>query len=390
MRALHVLTALVACSSSEQRTAESVRLAVPVASTAAVLAAAAKPPLVVILDERGLAVATVATWEDLTTKPVRSTVANVDEISRMIREQPAPPPLGLVARAPGTRGPLGGQAARPRGDGLPSRVASVGGEVMPELAPLYAVLVTAPATKASRVIDAVTRLDVAIAVAHAGKVRPLRVQFVASPEPTAQIVDGWIEARVHPTGITLEAVPDVPIELATLDAIPLAAAIEKARKTRGLAGNVPVDVLVTPEIDAQRLVDVLVALDGAGVRMIGMGMVPTGDEAKRRGQRIAKLVLGEPSVQGDLAKDAIAAVLERHEADFLACYLPALAEAPNLAGTIQAQFFVTPSGDVAAVATTGLDTKVGDCIKAVIAKLQFPKPIGGGGAQVQYPLTFRT
>lgn len=384
-----VLAMLVACSSSSEQRSASPPLTVPAVSTAAVLADAPQPPLVVILGERGLSFATVATWEDITAKPVRSKAASVDEISRLIRDQPAPG-LGLVARNPGTRGPLGGQAARPRGDGLPSRVASVGGEVMPALAPLYAILVAAPSTKATRVIDAVTRLDVAIAVVHAGKVRPLHLQFVASHEPSTEIVEGWIEARLHPTGVTLEAVPDVPIELATLDETQLATAIEKARKARGLAGNVPVDVLVTPEIDAQRLVDVLVALDTAGVRMIGMGMVPTGEEANRRGRRLTKVVLGTPNVQGAVAKDEVTAVLQRHEAELLACYTAALVEAPNLVGTMQTQFFITPDGKVAAVSTSGLDTSVAECVKRVIAVLEFPKPVGGGGAQVAYPFTFRS
>lgn len=172
-------------------------------------------------------------------------------------------------------------------DGTPSRVAQIGGAIYDDstLDRVPALILVAPTAKATQLIDAVAASQGAITVALQGKLRPLRVQFRVhdASEPPA-----WLEARVTAKGLALEAVPDAPIEVAALDAPQLTAALDKARTAHAVPASAPVDVLVDPDVDAQHLVDVLVALDVAGVRSLGLGAAPTGDELARRGHPATK------------------------------------------------------------------------------------------------------
>jgi hypothetical protein len=53
------------------------------------------------------------------------------------------------------------------------------------------------------------------------------------------------------------------------------------------------------------------------------------------------------------------------------------------------QFFIAPSGKVASASGAGVNANVASCVAAVIKGIEFPKPKGGGGVQVNYPFTFR-
>lgn len=279
--------------------------------------------------------------------------------------------------------PLGG---RPNEDGTPSRVAQVQGTVMADgkLDELRSMIVIAPAAPATKLIDAVKETDAAIAVSHGGKIRPLRVSFM--------IRDGfgsgaWLEARVSVNRITIEAVPDVPATV--LDLKELAPALDKARASRGTGDDAPVDILVDTDVNAQRLIDVIVALDTAGVRHIGMGAMPSADELSRRGHRIPTTSIGQPSSQGDLDKALIRRVVRTAKPAIHDCYTKALATNPALEGTLQVQFFITPKGKVASSTASGVDPDVAKCVADVVKKLEFPEPFGGGGVQVNYPFTMR-
>jgi len=290
-----------------------------------------------------------------------------------------------------TAGILGAGLSKslPNEDGTPTRVAEVVGAVVPDgkLEKLRAMIVIAPTAKATKLIELVARTDAAIAVSHGGKIRPLNLQFGSRGE----LGNGsaWIEARVSAKSVVIEAVPDAPIEVSTLDAKQLAAALDKARKARGTDPDAPVDVLVDPALDVQRLIDVVVALDTAGVRVIGMGSMPSTEELARRGHRIPTTALGQPNTQGDLDKAVIRRVVKSSKSKITACYAAALATNPDLSGTVQTQFFINPDGKVSAIASTGVDPSVSDCVAGVVKALTFPKPKGGGGVQVNYPFTMR-
>jgi hypothetical protein len=274
-------------------------------------------------------------------------------------------------------------------DGTPARVAHVTGGVAVDgkLERLRAMVLVPPTLKATKLIEIVRDTQAAIAVSHAGKIRPLRIDFGLRDSAQSPDSPFWLEARVSGTGIVVEAVPDKPIEIT--DIKQLAATLEQARKTRGADSAAPVDVLVEADIDSQRLVDLLVALDSAGVRTIGMGPMPAPEELARRGKRVPTTRIGQPSAQGDLDKALIRRVVKAAVPKAEACYTKALAENSELSGTVQVQFFISPKGKVASASASGVDPALAECVAEVIKKLEFPAPKGGGGVQVNYPFTFR-
>jgi len=275
-------------------------------------------------------------------------------------------------------------------DGNPARLADVAGEVKPDgkLDPQHLAILATPRTNAQRLALAIAASAGAVVVAHAGTVRPLHIDFTHHRDATIPATR-WVEVRVAKQGFAVEAVPDTPLDAA--DASQLAAAIDKARALRKLPADAPVDLLVDADANAQRLVDLLVALDAAGVRSVGIGAAPApgSDEAKRRGHRNPTVVLGQPNAQGDLDKPLIRRVVRDAQPKLLACYTGALARQPELAGTVQTQFAITPKGKVKLANAAGVDPAVAACIAGVIKKLEFPKPKGGGMVQVNYPLLLR-
>jgi hypothetical protein len=273
-------------------------------------------------------------------------------------------------------------------DGTPVRVARVAGAIAPDskLSRPRVMLLVPPTMKATKVAELLYETGGALAVQYMNKIRPLRIDFNARDGSMGGSND-WIEARVSAKGFVVEAVPDKAIEVADLKGI--AAAIDEARKTRGTDANAPVDVLVDPDIDAQRLIDVLVALDVGGVRAIGIGPMPPQEELARRGKRMPRTMIGQPNSQGDLDKAEIRRVVKANLDKISACYTKALLENPGLSGTVAVQFFITPKGTVASASASGVDPAVADCVAAVVKALEFPKPKGGGGVQVNYPFTFR-
>jgi biopolymer transport protein ExbD len=174
----------------------------------------------------------------------------------------------------------------PHADGSPARAAQIVGAVVEHgnLDPMKMLIGAPPTLPASSLVDAVSQTRGAIAVTQGGHIRPLRLQFTiddsAAPEPRY-----WLEVRVSATGAVVEAVPDVPLPLATLDPKELVATLARARATHGANVAVPVDVLVDADVTSQRLIDVLAALDAAGERAIGLGVAPTAEELARRGHQ---------------------------------------------------------------------------------------------------------
>ena len=296
---------------------------------------------------------------------------------------------GILSRVDGTgRDSDKGVGFGPgRQDGMPSRLSQVEGAVLEDgrLDVLRALILIAPTAKATKLIETVRDTQGSIAVMHGGKVRPLRLSFMYQGGLSAS--KGWVEARVSKTGITVEAVPDKSIDVADLKG--LAAALDKARKERGTDADAPVDVLVDADVDVQRMVDVLVALDTAGVRLIGLGLAPTVEQLSKRGHRIPAVAMGQPNAQGDLDKAIIRRYVRKSQPQIAECYEKALAVNPDLEGTVQTQFFITPNGNVASSTASGVDPAVANCIGEVIKKIEFPKPQGGGGVQVNYPFTLR-
>ena len=99
--------------------------------------------------------------------------------------------------------------------------------------------------------------------------------------------------------------------------------------------------------------------------------------------------IGQPSAQGDLDKAIIRRYIKRNIQKIQYCYEKQLLAKPTLAGTVSTQFFISPNGNVTSSQGSGVDPEVSACVADVIHGIEFPKPKGGGGVQVNYPFTFR-
>jgi hypothetical protein len=311
------------------------------------------------------------------------------------------------ARAAGLRPAAGARGARSSeatGNAL-ARQASVVGEVTSnKLEHVPAVVIPHPTTKAAAVVKAVTELEAMIGVKHDGEIRPLRIQFHRDAN-RGDVVEAsdWLEVRLATSGLTIEAVPSKATTTTWAHvAAGLKTALAEARDRRKLDASTPVDVLVAPEVDAQQLVDVLVALDRAGEKTIGLGLAPTGTQLALRGQDGARgaptkqdapavptVSIGNLNAQGDLDKEIIRRYVKRYLQKIRYCYEKELLVTPTLQGTVAVQFFIKPDGKVGNASGTGVSPAVSSCVADVIKAIWFPKPKGGGGVQVNYPFSFR-
>jgi hypothetical protein len=98
---------------------------------------------------------------------------------------------------------------------------------------------------------------------------------------------------------------------------------------------------------------------------------------------------GQPVSHGDLDKAIIRRYIKRNIMKLQYCYEKQLLNKPNIEGTISTQFFIDPDGKVTNSDASGFDTEVASCIAEVIKNIEFPKPRGGGGVQVNYPFVFK-
>ncbi len=317
---------------------------------------------------------------------------------KMIKEPRTPAELAAVARrrareevytVAGRRRP---SRVGPPGD-VAAAVNVVVGEVITDgefERPAAGLLLAAPRVKATELVDALAASHARIAVAYDGAVRQLHIELLPDLE-FGREPRRWLELRVGRTELAVEAVPEVPIVVEGPIVQPaFVAALAQARARRALDPQVRVDVLVEPTVDAQRVIDVLAALDQAGVRMIGLGRAPAPDsaEAKLRGVRRAALRFRRASVQGDVDARVIEATIFGRREELRACYTTALTTTPALAGTVSMQFFIQPGGAVAASNADGVDPVLASCVADVIKATPFPKPAHGGGAQVNDQITF--
>jgi len=128
---------------------------------------------------------------------------------------------------------------------------------------------------------------------------------------------------------------------------------------------------------------------GAGA---GDGYGVGGGRGGMRGRTAAvpTVSIGQPNAEGDLDKAIIRRYIKRNLQKIQYCYEKQLLAKPTLAGTVQAQFFITPNGTVASSSGTGVDDAVSSCVADVIKNIEFPKPKGGGGVRVNYPFTYHS
>jgi pSer/pThr/pTyr-binding forkhead associated (FHA) protein len=123
----------------------------------------------------------------------------------------------------------------------------------------------------------------------------------------------------------------------------------------------------------------------------GSGYGVGGGRGGMRGRTSAvpTVSIGQPNAQGDLDKAIIRRYIKRNIQKITYCYEKQLLAKPGLSGTVSTQFFISPNGNVTASNGSGVDPEVANCVADVIHGIEFPKPKGGGGVQVNYPFTFR-
>jgi hypothetical protein len=124
----------------------------------------------------------------------------------------------------------------------------------------------------------------------------------------------------------------------------------------------------------------------------GTGYGVGGGRGGMRGRTAAvpTVSIGQPSAEGDLDKAIIRRYIKRHIQEIQYCYEKQLLAKPGLQGTVVTSFFITPNGNVASASGRGVDPAVANCVAGVIHNIEFPKPKGGGGVQVNYPFNFHT
>jgi hypothetical protein len=151
----------------------------------------------------------------------------------------------------------------------------------------------------------------------------------------------------------------------------------------------------TPEEQRQKAIDDARKAGIEAARLLGVvgestdgsfgTLSDTGDSDLKTGDD--KVTLGHLSSAGDLDKAIIRRYIKQHLPQIKACYEKELASKPKLSGTVSTQFIIGGDGKVSAVSGSGLPP-VDACVAAVIVKVVFPAPKGGGNVQVNYPFVF--
>lgn len=117
----------------------------------------------------------------------------------------------------------------------------------------------------------------------------------------------------------------------------------------------------------------------------GLGVMGTGTRGRAMGRAMM--------VMGSLDRSQIQGTISKHLRSIQACYEKALKSNPSLYGKIVISFTIGPKGTVTSakiVSATIADYQMQADVLAVIRRMKFPKPAGGGSITVSYPFIFRS
>jgi outer membrane biosynthesis protein TonB len=115
-------------------------------------------------------------------------------------------------------------------------------------------------------------------------------------------------------------------------------------------------------------------------------------EVKAKEQKVIRLG-GQQSADGELPPEVIKKVLADKSGALKACYQKELQSNPDLAGSIKVKFMIGPNGAVVGVkieSSTIDNSKVEECITAIIKSLRFSQAKGGGNTTVNKTFTFKS
>ena len=113
---------------------------------------------------------------------------------------------------------------------------------------------------------------------------------------------------------------------------------------------------------------------------------PQRDPAARTSRPSAAAAADTSGSLGELDRPTIQRYVNRYLDRIKHCYEQRRLAVPALAGTVQAEFLITPGGGVASSTATGLDAEVAACVARVIKDIEFPR--SGDSIDVKYPFHF--
>jgi len=105
-----------------------------------------------------------------------------------------------------------------------------------------------------------------------------------------------------------------------------------------------------------------------------------------------RIVPGQTTVVGGLAREVIARVIQEHQSEIKYCYEVQLNRNPSLAGKVTVLFTIDGSGTVtdSQVSETTLNNSEAErCMLAKIRRWKFPEPAGNGIVKVNFPWIFK-
>ncbi len=307
---------------------------------------------------------------------------------------------GILGAA--TMSPSPGDLDLPSAGRLPGAI----GVPIDQISQFTPLVLTAPDGAASITVKTLMDTGGVLGVVHDGKLAVLDTVFVRFESPDRVGASPWLEVHTDTQGAHLILQPDaqevvVPWKSHGLDRKELAKGFEQLRR------NAPgherrVDLLTTDGMTNQQLVDLVVAFSAIGTHELAVAVGPNtidqraaqlaiAQAASQAGGRIGvpNVAMGQPNAQGDLDKAIIRRYVKRNLQKIQYCYEKQLLVDAKLQGTVMVQFFITPDGNVATANASGVNRTVASCVADVIKAIEFPKPKGGGGVQVNYPFNFR-
>ncbi len=145
---------------------------------------------------------------------------------------------------------------------------------------------------------------------------------------------------------------------------------------------------------------------GGGGTGLGAGGPATGGEnwgggknigisniSNKKVDRKLKITTDPGSITGNLTKEQIQRVVNKHLMEVRYCYEKELMRKPELAGSITVKWKINPQGEVTDASIDGgtlKDNAVHSCLVQRIKKWRFPEPLGGGFALVIFPFNFHS
>jgi Inner membrane component of T3SS, cytoplasmic domain len=127
---------------------------------------------------------------------------------------------------------------------------------------------------------------------------------------------------------------------------------------------------------------------GMGQGSGGYGRVDLGGRKKDS----VRIVPGQTTVVGGLAREVIARVIQEHQSEIKYCYEVQLNRNPSLAGKVTVLFTIDGTGTVVdgQVSETTLNSADTEkCMLAKIRRWKFPEPAGNGIVKVNFPWIFK-